>query len=282
MLKLGITETAYTEKYGYVNGLERMRADGFDSMDYQEFVHTDTPLFEKNAKEFEAYLSEQRSIAEQTGIGIHQVHGPWRWPSQDATEEDRRERFDKMARSIEGTAILGSKHFVIHPIMPFQANDKGYEKISYDMNLQFMGKLTELAEQYGIIICFENMPMPELSLGSVEAVLEFVKTMNRKNFQICLDTGHCTMFQTAPADAVRLIGKEHLYALHIHDNDGKVDLHWDPFTGVIDWTAFGKALHEIHYEGVISLEPSFPVLPDQLHEQKLQELYQKAKRIAAK
>lgn len=47
MLKIGTTQAVYCEKYGFREGLERMKSHGFDSMDYQEFVETQTPLFEK-------------------------------------------------------------------------------------------------------------------------------------------------------------------------------------------------------------------------------------------
>lgn len=280
MLKVGTTETMYTEKYGYKNGLERMRTHGFESMDYQEFVNTATPLFEKAPNEFEKYLKEQRKIAEETGIEIHQVHGPWRWPAKDATEEERAERFEKMTRSIAGTAILGCKNIIIHPIMPYQSNDEKHKDFTYALNLSFMEKLTKVAEEYGVVICLENMPMPNLSLGSVEATLDFVKTINSDYYKVCLDTGHSTMFKTTAGDAVRKIGKDYLYALHLHDSDGVRDRHWSPFSGIVDWYDFGRALYEINYEGVISLEPHAFKVPDELREYEEIGLYKKAKYIA--
>lgn len=105
---------------------------------------------------------------------VHQTHGPWRYPPQDATEADRKERFEKMARSIEGTAILGSKHFIIHPIMPFGLDDQEHEKETYEMNLQFMDKLSRVGQENGVVVCFENMPFPKLSLASVASILDLV------------------------------------------------------------------------------------------------------------
>lgn len=90
------------------------------------------------------------------------------------------------------------------------------------------------------------------------------------------------MFNQSPADAVRLIGREYLYSLHIHDNDGVKDQHKNPFSGVIDWTDFGKALNEIGYQGVISLETSVPsTIPDVLRDHEEIGLYRKARYIAA-
>jgi sugar phosphate isomerase/epimerase len=47
---------------------------------------------------------------------------------------------------------------------------------------------------------------------------------------------------------------EEVRTLHVHDNDGRYDLHLIPHYGVIDWEDFGKALKEVQYQGVFSLE----------------------------
>ena len=56
------------------------------------------------------------------------------------------------------------------------------------------------------------------------------------------------------SEAVRMIGKDNLYTLHVHDNDGKRDLHQLPHTGVINWDNFKISLKDINYSGVLSLE----------------------------
>ena len=60
----------------------------------------------------------------------------------------------------------------------------------------------------------------------------------------------------APADAVRMIGKDYLRALHVHDNDGKADRHMLPGEGVIDWEDFARALAEVGCECPVSIETS--------------------------
>jgi len=281
MLKIGVAQNNYCTKYGFEKGLERMRLHGYEALDYQEFLNTDKPLFEISNHEFEAYLRAQRVAAREAGVMIHQVHGPWRAP-QDATPADREERFEKMAKSIAGAAVLDSRYFVIHPILPFGINDQGHEKETYQMNLEFMERLCSVGREHGVIVCFENLPFPGLSIGSARATFDFVKAMNSSYFRMCLDTGHCTMFHTSPGDAVRLTDAEYLHTLHVHDNDGIQDLHQFPFDGTIDWTDFGKALYEIGFEGVISLENVFRKnLPDELREYEEIGLAKKISYIAA-
>lgn len=282
MLKIGIGDKYYTTLYGLKKGLARLKEHGYDGIDYQGFVNTNTSLFEKTADEYERFLKEQRKVIENEGLMIHQTHGPWRYPPQDITKEDRKERFEKMTRAIEGTAVLGSRYFVIHPIMPFTKEDGGYEKETWEMNLEFMSNLCQTGRKNGVIICLENLPMQKFSMSRVPEVLGMVKTINDEYFKICLDTGHCAVCQQSPAEAVRMIGKEHLAALHVHDNDGKKDRHWQPFMGVIDWNDFGRALGEIQYEGVLSLETKrMGALPEELSKYDEIGLYNKADYIAA-
>lgn len=143
---------------------------------------------------------------------------------------------------------------VIHPIMPFGGESEPDTERMWDINYEFMRKLADAGQAYGVTVCFENMPFRALSLSSPESVLKFVKTLNHPFFKICLDTGHCAVLGISAGESVRRIGKEYLKTLHIHDNDGIADRHMPPYTGVIDWENFSSALSDIDFDGVASLE----------------------------
>jgi sugar phosphate isomerase/epimerase len=82
---------------------------------------------------------------------------------------------------------------------------------------------------------------------------------------------------------VRLIGKEYLAVLHVHDNNGRSDLHWNPYTGVIDWDDFSAALREIDFAGTVSLETAVPGrIPQDIREPFEQGLFRMAQRIAGR
>lgn len=283
MMKIGIESGAYLDRYGFAEGLARMKAHGYEALDYQSFVDTETELFRVSEAEFERILRTQRAAIENAGIEISQTHGPWRWPPQDFTEEDRAERFEKMAKSIRGTAILGCRNFVIHPIMPFGDNQDPEPERLWDMNLAFMSRLVEVGRSCDVVVNFENMPMIALSISRPEAILRFVKMVDSPFFKVCLDTGHCAVFGDSPAQAVRLLGKEYLATLHIHDNNGRNDLHWNPYTGVIDWDDFSAALREIGFEGAVSLETAAPGrIPQDIREPFERGLFCMARRIAGR
>lgn len=262
--------------------LKEIRALGYDCVDFQSFCHTENIFFDGTVRDMEKLLKRIKIAAENAGIEISQTHGPWRWPPQDATEEDRSERFEKMVRSLEGTAMVGCADMVIHPVMPFGDNQNPDPERFMEINLEFFNRLTLKAREYGVTIDFENMPMPALTLASPHQILDFAKQIDSPYFRVCLDTGHCTMLKVDPGQAVREIGKQYLRVLHVHDNNGVSDLHWLPETGVIDWKNFSAALHEIGFDGVFSLETN--VKPNGLEPEELlrkrQELSRTARRLA--
>ena len=85
--------SAYILKYGWKEGARRMRAHGYDCLDYQEFVNTETDFFRLSEKEFEKAVLTHRRILEGEGLQVYQAHGPWRSPPRDLDPQDRAERF---------------------------------------------------------------------------------------------------------------------------------------------------------------------------------------------
>ena len=226
---------------------------GYGAVDFQGLINTDLELFSLSEKEFEKTLEKDREIIKKAGLFISQTHGPWRYPIKDSTEEDRSERFEKMSKAIRGTAILGCPYIVLHPIMPFGREDND-RKTVFEINLEFFGRLSLVAKEYGVVICVENMPFEKQSLARPKDVLELLKTLGRKEVRFCLDTGHCAKTKESPADAVFSAGLEYLKVMHVHDNDSVKDLHQYPGKGVIDWKAFAESLAKVGFDGTLSLE----------------------------
>ncbi len=258
-MKVGTDPSGYFAYYGsHEKAYERIAAHGYNCVDAQFLCNTDQDLFSMSEPEFERRMRGERILAESFGLTFSQSHGPWRWPPQDFTPEDRAERFEKMARAIRGTAYVGAPHFVIHCIMPYGCDSGESPDIQREMNREFFGRLLRVAEEYDVVIDLENLPFPRLPISRTNEVLDFVQSMNTRRMRMCLDTGHCSFYGDSPAESVRLIGKDYLTTLHVHDNDGPCDRHWEPGRGIIDWADFSRALHEIGYDGVVSLETGVP------------------------
>ena len=257
-MKIGIVAGVYTGDHNkFYSELLTLCSYGYDCIDYQGFIDTETDLYRMSDDDFDTYLQRQKKIAEQVGLTVYQTHGPWRWPMRDVTEEDRAERFEKMAKAIRGTAILGARYMVLHNLMPFGKVDTDPEAVR-TINKDFFERLCRIGEKNGVIICLENMPFPDQILARPADTLAFVKALNTPWMRVCLDVGHATRLAVSAGDAVRQLGKEYLAVMHVHDNDGTGDLHWQPFTGVTDWADFSAALGEIGFDGVISVETKIP------------------------
>lgn len=279
-MKIGISNGAFG-RYG-TEMYKRMKATGYDTVDYG-MADTEAPLYAMDEEKFIDFLKKEGEAIRREGLEISQVHGPWRYPTKDFLDEDRLERMEKMKKSIRGTAALGCKNWVIHPIMPFGVEDIGteYEQKTWDLNVSFFKELLTEAKAYCVTICFENMPFLKFSLSTPEQILAFAEEMNDENFKICLDTGHVNVFKgKSIGDAARLLGK-HLRVMHCHDNDGRGDSHMMPFFGTADWADFSEALHDIGYNGSFSLECSPPSkLTDDIYSIMSKALFDIAKKIS--
>ena len=252
-MQIGIVSSAYLGRYGLKDGAKKMKAHGYSAIDFQGFIDTETDFFKSPENEFANTLKEQKNVVEGEGLMFSQAHGPWRFPIQDYEIADREERLTSMQKAIRGTSYLGSKNFVIHPIMPFGLDCLDKAKENKEINAEFFYKLCRHAKEHGVDVCLENMPFLNLPISSVESIVSFVKEMGQSNLKVCLDTGHDMIWGNQPAKSVGVIG-DLLACIHAHDNDGVNDYHQNPKMGVCDWEAFAKSLKESTYSGVFSLE----------------------------
>ena len=136
--------------------------------------------------------------------------------------------------------------------MPYGVGKENAESVM-QINAEFFKKLCDYAKTQGVTVCLENMPFLDFPLSSIESCIEFVKTLNLDNLKICYDVGHDLLWGNKPYESVAKMGGL-LACIHAHDNNGKADSHQLPKTGVCDWQKFAKALLEVDYQGVFSLE----------------------------
>lgn len=281
-MKIGIQFVALNkENYGRFSDKAylKMKEHGYAAVDFS-LSDTDS-VFYTSPDESKRLLSHHKSLSEKAGVKIHQVHGPWKSHLQGTTYESRVELMEQMKKSIEMTAFLGAENFVVHPIMTPNLDDAGKPEAekTWETNLVFMTELLKTAKDYGVTICFENMPFGLFSISKPVDTYRFVKEINDNNFKMCLDTGHVSVFGLSPAEAVREMSDE-IKVLHVHDNKHKMDLHLMPHFGVIDWADFGKALRDVGFNGVFSLEVRPPSsLPTDLFEECGKWLFEVSKRI---
>ncbi len=281
-LSLGITDTSYGG-YPYGKALEKIASQGYEYIDFQGFVNTETEFFKSDTPTFGRIIAEKRAFIEARGLKIHQAHAPWRWRPNDSEAEARRIRTEEMKKAIYGTHLLGAGIFVVHPMMPYDETAENPDEV-LAVNAAFYTELCDYASRLGVTVCVENMPWLTFPLSSVEASIRLCELVGRDNMGICLDTGHAAIFFGSDvASAVRLAGGR-IKALHIHDNNGKCDEHLAIGDGIIDWDAFADSLREIGYDGVVSVEtgPKHNLYPEHEWHKREETLAEKAREIADK
>ena len=268
-MKLRIGRGTGGGEAGYIKNREY----GFQCSDFQ-MANTSAFWYTCTPSELEKHLLQEKKWADENGIEIHQMHGPWDKKDsalcQDFTTEKLKPLLEDRKKSIEACTYLGVKNWVIHPIFPYASNDVdlGLSEETYKCNFEFYSELLETAKKYDVTICFENMPHARFSMAEVDVIKKFIDDMNDDHFKACLDTGHVNCFDTRNlGDAVRILGKD-LRVLHVHDNRFGRDSHDIPYFGTADWDSFYEGLKDVGYNGVFNLETGAPRnLPQPLYDE---------------
>ncbi|MBO5051813.1 MAG: sugar phosphate isomerase/epimerase [Clostridia bacterium] len=236
-------------------GYTRMRQAGFTCADLSVICNTKGIYYTADLETAKEMARAECAAAAAAGIRIHQVHGPW--PTDDTTAENRKEKIGFMERAIRLTPAFGARYLVIHSDMPL-GWWKEDEALAWQTNTALLRAILPIAEEEGVTICIENMPMTALAISRTKRMYEFVQEINHPNLGMCLDTGHANVFGDDCGDMVRLIAPV-LKVLHVHDNLGDKDAHLPPYQGTINWESFTAALRETGFNGVLSIEASLDV-----------------------
>lgn len=140
--------------------------------------------------------------------------------------------------------ILNCKQYNI-PMVVMHLTSKSVAPIYNEIGLNRLKQITQYAQELGIKVAFENTKIK----GYLEYVLENIR---KDNVGICYDAGHCHVHFNDEFNFE--IFKDRIFAVHLHDNDKKDDLHLLPFDGTINWSYVIKKLKECNYNGPITLE----------------------------
>lgn len=160
---------------------------------------------------------------------------------------------------------LGCPAIVVHP------SRKPDRREEFELNASVYRRMIPIIKKYrGVKICLENifthqgLRIIEGRLSNPDDACALVDLLNEESggeyFGFCLDVGHANLTGNKIGEFVKSLGKR-LTILHIHDNDGKEDLHMIPYSylerdlgHIINWDAFVAALKDINYQGALGFE----------------------------
>ena len=141
---------------------------------------------------------------------------------------------DEIKRALEVAETIPFPYLIQHIGVTGQEFDERY----VDAAFTALEEISLFARQRGVEVLLENTPN---GLSSAERLLVFLNTTHL-NLNVCLDVGHAHMNEGVES-AYRSL-KSRIRSTHVHDNDGKEDLHLfptlapgqgSPRQGNIDW-----------------------------------------------
>lgn len=245
---------------------------GFNAMDYgglMEAFKADCPFRGEDYREF---VEEISAVCKQMDFPVVQTHAPFKFTAQELDDPVLFETvtLPTMIRCLEITALLGATIMVVHPIHHMVY--RGHEEEVFERNMAYYRCLIPYCETYGVRIAIENMFQKDAlrkcivhdTCSRPEELIRYVDTLDSPYIVACLDVGHVGLpLQEIEADDfVRLLGRERLQSLHIHDNNYEKDQHVLPYMGKINWERVCRALGEIDYQGDFTYEIKHDLILD--------------------
>jgi sugar phosphate isomerase/epimerase len=133
---------------------------------------------------------------------------------------------DEIKRTLDIAEIIPFRFLIQH----LGVSGQEYSDYAIDAAFTALEELSIFARQRGVEILLENIPN---ELASAER-LELFNRTTHMNLNYVFDTGHAHI--GAGIENEFGIMKRRIRSTHVHDNDGKEDLHQVPLTtGSIDW-----------------------------------------------
>ena len=250
------TYTAYLHRrLGLEGAIARLADYGFSNIDVTLY-NMDLPPYNTD---FVTLANACVAIARERGVHFTQAHAPFARTIDQHIEE----QMPLFPRVFEFAARLGIPHIVVHTLKDRSSDYPANSKEILDVNYKYFKGLAQIAAQYGVKIAIENTfqrnPVNRKILCSplsnpIEHRDFFDRLDDAKNFTLCLDVGHAAITHFDPSESIRILGGQRLGALHIQDNDYVEDLHLALGASRLDFYAICRALGEINYRGIYTLE----------------------------
>ena len=252
---IGMQSNTYLANNKFGIDFKKFNEAGVGSLDFQDFVQVNNKIYKLSEEEFVNYLTELKKEADKYHQIFNQLHSIW--DPVFLFEHPEIDVDSLYIKTIEAAYYLGAKYVVMHTVCPkdiylWDPNIK-YETL-YGFNLDFFKKLIPIAKKYNTKIAIENLPfLGGENFFSPSNTLKLVNVLNDDSVVMCLDTGHFNIFKEDIYDFL-VNAKGKVQCFHIHDNYGDTDAHNFIHDGTFNWNKFAKALKDIKFEGVLSLE----------------------------
>jgi len=193
-------------------------------------------------------------------LGIHGPYdGLWMASSDPLVRRMIAERYNK---ALEFAADLGATHMVIHSPFLFFGHPQMAHTFANGLRQQIeyvhdtLEAVLPMARNLGLTLVIEN-----ISDTSPAPLRALVQSFDSEHLRMSLDVGHAFLMQQVGGptpDQWVLEAGQLLGHVHLQDNDGFLDRHWNPGQGSINWRALFRALAKIDARPRMILEVRGP------------------------
>ena len=153
----------------------------------------------------------------------------------ETTKSKRLQMVEEIKRALEIAETIPFKYLIQH----IGVHEEEWDERKVEAAFSALEEINLFARQRGVDVLLENILN---HLASAERLKNFLElTHLRLNF--CFDVGHANINEGV-ATAFEIM-KDRIRSTHVHDNDGKSDIHLFPFfgdSGTVDWKNTMKLL----------------------------------------
>lgn len=281
-MRLAIQSGNVVNDLGLEAGYKLIRETGFEAVDWNIDQAWDGRkiregkltgcIFEKSPEEVLAHYRRELEIIRENGLVITQAHAPF-----PAYLENVPGLLDYAIRIYQACIRLchaaGCKNLVVHGISMTPGSPALTRQRVDELNRKLYGELIPVLRETDVTVCLENLftgaggQIYEGNCSDAAEAVEYIDTLNgaagKQCFGLCVDTGHLNLLRKNMTRYIRTVGSR-IKCLHVHDNDGRDDLHRMPFTGTVRWEELLEALREVGYDGDFSFETFAQVSRDRM------------------
>lgn len=229
-----------------LESIKLIHASGFRYIDYSfdyDFDHkTDAYSSDKDS-----YLKEILKLCDTLGVKLVQAHAP----CISILDE---KNYKAIEECIRVSGILGIPNVVVHSGYLRGVGREEFMKT----NREIYSRLAEYADKHNVTVLTENYDKMVFDdtfwPDSAEALVELIDLVDHPRLKAVFDVGHANLEPMPIRDEIRLLG-DRIKAIHVHDNNGRFDMHRAPFMGgSTSYDALISGLIDIGYEGYFTFE----------------------------
>jgi sugar phosphate isomerase/epimerase len=240
---LSISDKAFS-KDDLTTNLQALGENGFTHLHFAHRWTHPEPMPSEEVESWQSALTE-------TSINVLDVHGchPKNIHLWSTDPENRSKALQRLIHRLRITKALGGDAMVYH--VPYHV-----EPTEQVLNwfIDGLRRAEELARELGITIGLENHYHEENDKRALGMAFE---VFDSDYIGFTFDSGHALIsgnFQWIMENC-----GPRLHILHLNDNDGLADHHWNPYdpNGLADWDRIARFIRESPYRKPIQLEVSW-------------------------